>query len=448
MPGLDLGLNTGILHVFTRTIAICSIANFLQGVNLGLLFIEHDWSKHPVFLQRIGATSVIAIIIAIACTINYTLLPTFFNLWRDHGMMSPLYCVLIWYSAKDMDILCWLFKSWPMQFVGNISYGMYLFQQVVYDYLANNNPFYTKYGYVQSWYMIPYLMAVAAFGIHCVQKPYTPYLIDAIKKRSQEAKALEPCMKKLHKLLENVWWQLLTVLVFIPTYIAFVNYQGCMPLSCAIPSWSTYSWPPLLSAHRWFQIDDWNWFVNWWTIPCENLGLIQNATVVAGLKTSALIIGYIGLPALTIGVTLAVRNALFPHKLAPVPTWTPTPEHGASSDEEGEGVGRTPLKSMRSLFIRMIVQAYHPSHLAEQSVRIMMKTLQEYSTRINAEHITLEVAGVEPFARFVSPDPSRISLAFFTDAHKETSSERIGMVRERSSAGPGDLIIVMDAKSR
>lgn len=102
MPAMDLGYNTGILHVFTRAIGtypaahpttsyivrcvktsllapwflnlflpvshgsayetnavcvagICSITNFVQGLNLGLLYLEHDWERHPKFLQRIGA---------------------------------------------------------------------------------------------------------------------------------------------------------------------------------------------------------------------------------------------------------------------------------------------------------------------------------------------------------------------------------------------------------
>lgn len=34
------------------------------------------------------------------------------------------------YTARDRDILCSLLKTQTMQFLGNISYGMYLFQQV------------------------------------------------------------------------------------------------------------------------------------------------------------------------------------------------------------------------------------------------------------------------------------------------------------------------------
>lgn len=121
-------------------------------------------------------------------------MPVFVRVWRDHGLLAPLYCLLIWcvldtsftrrpyacirlsphmlfriccllqlpprfrpaalhrpltptpslcphvpppprYAARDRDVLCVLLKAWPMRFVGNISYGMYLYQTIVYNYL-------------------------------------------------------------------------------------------------------------------------------------------------------------------------------------------------------------------------------------------------------------------------------------------------------------------------
>lgn len=41
----DLSVNLGALSGLARIAALASIPDFLQGINLGLLFLEHDWGK-------------------------------------------------------------------------------------------------------------------------------------------------------------------------------------------------------------------------------------------------------------------------------------------------------------------------------------------------------------------------------------------------------------------
>lgn len=47
-------------------------------------------------VRRTGATAVVVTIAAIAIFVDEKSLPRFIVLWRDHGLFSPFYCLLIW----------------------------------------------------------------------------------------------------------------------------------------------------------------------------------------------------------------------------------------------------------------------------------------------------------------------------------------------------------------
>jgi hypothetical protein len=47
-------------------------------------------------VTRAGATGTIGLILFIASTLPEANLPRFLALWRDNGLLAPMYCVLIW----------------------------------------------------------------------------------------------------------------------------------------------------------------------------------------------------------------------------------------------------------------------------------------------------------------------------------------------------------------
>lgn len=127
-PLLDIGVNTGFLHLFFRLFALCSIANFLQGINLALIFLETDWSKHPLLIRRCAASATMIFIIYTCWFVPISWLPVVMNRWRDHGLFAPLQCIIIFYLARDEDYICWVFKQPFLVYLGNIAYAAYLFQ--------------------------------------------------------------------------------------------------------------------------------------------------------------------------------------------------------------------------------------------------------------------------------------------------------------------------------
>lgn len=96
-PVADLSINLGAISGLARIAALASIPDFLQGINLGLLFLEHDWSKHPVVFQRTGMTLSLAALSYLFVAVDLNSLPVFFQLWRPYGMLQFLWMATIWY---------------------------------------------------------------------------------------------------------------------------------------------------------------------------------------------------------------------------------------------------------------------------------------------------------------------------------------------------------------
>ena len=127
-PLLDVGVNTGFLHLFIRVFALCSIANFLQGINLALIFLDTDWSKHPLIVRRCAASTAMLMVTYICWFVPVSCLPVVVNRWRDHGLFAPIQCLIIFYLARDEDYICWLLKRPVLVYLGGIAYAAYLFQ--------------------------------------------------------------------------------------------------------------------------------------------------------------------------------------------------------------------------------------------------------------------------------------------------------------------------------
>jgi hypothetical protein len=51
-PLLDLNYNFGIISAFARLAALVALPDFLQGLNVALLFLDYDWKKNPWGFQQ------------------------------------------------------------------------------------------------------------------------------------------------------------------------------------------------------------------------------------------------------------------------------------------------------------------------------------------------------------------------------------------------------------
>ena len=90
-PLADLSVNLGVLSGMARIAALASVPDFLQGINRGLLFLEHDWSKHPLIFQKFGLSASLAAACALFVMVDLQDLPIFCQLWRPYGMLQFLW---------------------------------------------------------------------------------------------------------------------------------------------------------------------------------------------------------------------------------------------------------------------------------------------------------------------------------------------------------------------
>lgn len=175
-PVADLSVNLGALSGLARIAALASIPDFLQGINLGLLFLEHDWTKHPVVLQRLGMSLSLAALGYLFVAVDLNDCPVFVQLWRPYGMLQLLWMPCIWYAAHGKDVLSYLFELPFIVYLGNTSFGVYIAQQLLIDYKWQNDPFLLANKYPRVWEFALLLTVMGAIGYHCIQLPYNPYI--------------------------------------------------------------------------------------------------------------------------------------------------------------------------------------------------------------------------------------------------------------------------------
>jgi len=106
------------------------MGSFFLGVNLGTLYLERDSARQPPPFQHYGASAGVLLLLCAPLLLPAEAFPTFIQHWRSQGLFAPLYCLIIWYIAHGQDMLCSLLNSHFLVFMGEISYAIYVFQQV------------------------------------------------------------------------------------------------------------------------------------------------------------------------------------------------------------------------------------------------------------------------------------------------------------------------------
>ncbi len=241
-PVADLSVNLGAISGLARIAALASIPDFLQGINLGLLFLEHDWTRHPIVFQRLGMTASLAALSYLFVAVDLNSLPVFFQLWRPYGMLQFLWMATIWYAAHGKDVLCTLFEVPLLSYLGNTSFGVYIAQQLLIDYKWQNDPFLLTNKYPRVWEFALILTIMGGIGYHTIQLPYNPYITKegtAMLKRYR-ASRLAKAVNLLWTLPETLLGRALVTLAFIPAYVAYVSacVRACVGGSERLPAWA------------------------------------------------------------------------------------------------------------------------------------------------------------------------------------------------------------------
>lgn len=129
-------------------------------------------SRHPVWLQRWGASLSLGVFVLVSLGVPALRLPVWVQFWRSGGLALPLYGAHIWYLARGQDVLlCPVYSTQPFRLLGEAAYSAYLLQQAVTTLLHRHDPAFASRGYVPTWWLLPWLFLTAMAAQRLVQRP-------------------------------------------------------------------------------------------------------------------------------------------------------------------------------------------------------------------------------------------------------------------------------------
>ena len=411
-PVADLSVNLGVITGMARIAALASIPDFLQGVNLGLLFLEHDWTRHPKVLQKIGMSVALAMACCLFVFVDLMDVPIFFQLWRAYGMLQFLWIPVIWYAAHGKDFLSIIFELPFISYLGNTSFGVYILQQLLIDYKWTNDPFLLENKYPEILNFIIILTVLGAIGYHCLQLPYQPYITkegNALLKTYRASRPASIINKSLSLIFESRVGRALTGLAFFAGYILYTNYQPCLPVDFSIKLGNT----------RWFTRNDWNWLINWYMTPCTPRRFIP-AVISSRMEFVAIVLSGLGILGF---IASLIKRAM---------------SHSASDRN------RLDLSEEDSaVILRIVCKATTPSRAISQTldglVKIASALKQEHPTKTFA----VEVVGAATFYSYDIPSslpPSSLDITLL--------NMPFDAARTRSQIQPKDLVISLPVGAR
>ncbi|TFJ81957.1 hypothetical protein NSK_006625 [Nannochloropsis salina CCMP1776] len=415
-PVSDLSVNLGILSGLVRLAALSSIPDFLQGINLGILFLEHDWTKHPLVLQKFGMSACLLALCCIFVFVDLFDLPVFFQLWRAYGMLQPLWMAVIWYAAHGKDYLSLIFELPFISYLGNTSFGVYILQQLLIDYKWKNDPFLLMNNHPQLLSFSLILTALGALGYHCIQLPYQPYISregNALLKKFR-ASRWGTASKSLLFLIADTWiGRGLTWIAFYVGYLIYTNYQPCLPVD----------FDQKLVNTRWFTRNDWNWLINWYMTPCTPRRLIPIG-ISDIIEYAAMGLAALGL----LGYVLSyLGNA---SKVFSQPGQRPTRNVDLSDVES-------------AVVLRVVCRSYTPADEITATLNRLIDVASELKTQYPSKTIALEVVGAAGTYDYTLPaslPPSSLDVTLLNMPFEAA--------RSRSQTQPQDVIISLPVGAR
>jgi peptidoglycan/LPS O-acetylase OafA/YrhL len=415
-PLADLSINLGVISGMARIAALASIPDFLQGINLGLLFLEHDWTHHPKIFQKLGMSVALAAACCLFVYVDLLDIPVFFQLWRPYGMLQFLWMPVIWYAAHGQDFLSTIFELPFITYLGNTSFGVYILQQLLIDYKWKNDPFLLRYQYPQILNFTILLTVLGAIGYHCIQLPYQPYIAkegNALLKTYRASRPASYINKALSLTFESQMGRALTGLAFFTGYVFYTNYQPCLPVDFSHKLGST----------RWFTQNDWNWLINWYMTPCTPRRFIP--TEISTLM-EFVAVGLAGLGVIGYGANL-IKGAVS--------------GNGSSSTSSRNKVDLSEEDS--AVVLRVICKVDTPAKAITQTLDGLVKVAAALKNEHPTKTLALEVIGAaEPYNYTLPPSlpPSTLDITLLNMPFEAA--------RTRSQIQPKDLVISLPVGAR
>jgi len=414
-PLADLSINLGVISGMARIAALASIPDFLQGINLGLLFLEHDWTHHPKIFQKVGMSVFLAAACCLFVYVDLLDIPIFFQLWRPYGMLQFLWMPVIWYAAHGQDILSTIFELPFITYLGNTSFGVYILQQLLIDYKWKNDPFLLANKYPQILNFTILLTVMGAIGYHCIQLPYQPYIAkegNALLKTYRASRFASYINKALSLTFESRLGRALTGLAFFAGYVLYTNYQPCLPVDFSHKLGST----------KWFTQNDWNWLINWYMTPCTPRRFIplEISTLMEFVAIGLAGLGLIGF------ISSLVKGAV---------------SGSSSSSSGGSQVDLSEEDS--AVVLRVICKVDTPAKAITQTLDGLVKVAAALKKEHPTKTLALEVVGAAESYNYTLPPslpPSTLDITLLNMPFEAA--------RTRSQIQPKDLIISLPVGAR
>ncbi|MEO6327606.1 MAG: acyltransferase [Ginsengibacter sp.] len=148
---------------------IFHLSTFLSGVTAGKLFRD-NWYLLKRKLNKLGFILLILIVGLMFLIYSKNV---FFSAWYSNGLLAPVFILFIYIVALGENKIFTLLKSKPLQYLGEISYGIYILQIPVaiavygiVDRTVKLSPTSTFYFYVLI------LIITSAITHECIEKPF------------------------------------------------------------------------------------------------------------------------------------------------------------------------------------------------------------------------------------------------------------------------------------
>lgn len=158
---------------FVHYFPLLHVNTFICGVITGVLFIRHKklFERNNLFIT---VSFVVLLVIAYLCIVTDN---KYFQLYYHNGLLAPLFILFI-LSLATAGIRVKAFLSHPsLQFLGEISYGIYILQVPVIIIIHGINSRFFKFSHTFEFYFyVLFLLGFCSLSYLLIEKPSRNYL--------------------------------------------------------------------------------------------------------------------------------------------------------------------------------------------------------------------------------------------------------------------------------
>lgn len=160
-------------------------AEFMFGITIGWIFIKtlETRKEKYVYLNKYGAVVGIGLLLSIFIFIDPYFyasvgVDNFMHVWSCNGLLSPLFAMIIWsLSSGEAVVFQSLLSSNILNYLGSISYGIYILQTMSFEIVKHLTDDITLY----KLYFLPVLLINAVIAYHVFELPLAHVIIIGFK---------------------------------------------------------------------------------------------------------------------------------------------------------------------------------------------------------------------------------------------------------------------------